>query len=125
MSGRTLVELRVAPDAELLRSARLVVSSLAADRGFSLEEIEDLKLAVQEACASRLLLGLARSTVSVTIGDEAGLTIEVSGDVEGSGEPNEDAAMCLALAEALVDEYTVRRKDGVERIVLRKAPAGA
>jgi serine/threonine-protein kinase RsbW len=125
MSGRTLVELKVAPDAELLRSARLVVSSLAADRGFSLEEIEDLKLAVQEACASRLLFGLAGTAVHVTVIDEGGLTVEVFGDRSGSGEPDEDAAMGLVLAEALVDEFTVREEDGIERIVLRKAPAGA
>ncbi len=45
------VELSVPADVKHLRLARLAASGYGADLGFSLDEIEELRLAVGEACA--------------------------------------------------------------------------
>lgn len=129
MSSTFLAEVSLAADPRSVRAARLLISSLAADRGLSVDEIEDLKLAVQEACVSRLALGLARERLRIEVEFQQGaLVISVSGDQPGPGEGDEEAALGLALAEALVDEVAVTEAPDGERVVLRKrtpaAPTG-
>lgn len=46
-----IVELIFPPRARHLRLARLLASGFAVDMGFTIDEIEDLRLAVDEACA--------------------------------------------------------------------------
>ena len=47
-----VVELRIPAEAECVAVARLAVSAVANRLAFSLEDIEDLKLALTEACAN-------------------------------------------------------------------------
>ena len=49
--GDDFVELSVPADTRHLRLARLAASGYGADLGFSLDDIEELRLAVGEACA--------------------------------------------------------------------------
>lgn len=49
--GDSFVELSVPADTRHLRLARLAASGYGADLGFSLDDIEELRLAVGEACA--------------------------------------------------------------------------
>jgi serine/threonine-protein kinase RsbW len=127
MSDASLAQISLAADPKLLRAARLMVSSLAADRGFAMDDMEDLKLAVQEACANRLALGLAQDRIHARVSELGGmLMVEVWGDRPGTGEVNEEADYGLALAEALVDELAIEDRPDAQRIVLRKRmPGGA
>jgi serine/threonine-protein kinase RsbW len=128
MSMSHLVELALAPQPELLRAVRLVISSVAADLGFSMEEMEDLKLAVQEACSTRIVLGLAHDVLRVAVGQSGptGLVIEVSGDQVGDGSPDEEAQWGLDLAAALVDSWEVRHDEaGVQILSLSKSTCSA
>ncbi|MBD3176961.1 MAG: hypothetical protein GF320_17440 [Armatimonadia bacterium] len=127
MSDASLAQISLAADPKLLRAARLMVSSLAADRGFTMDDMEDLKLAVQEACANRLALGLAQDRIHARVSELGGmLMVEVWGDRPGTGEANEEADYGLALAEALVDELAIEDGPDAQRIVLRKRmPGGA
>ncbi len=121
MSSTFLAEVSLAADPRLIRTARLVVSSLAADQGFSVDDIEDLKLAVQEACVSRLALGVAHERVRIELWlDGTSLLIQVSGDRPGEGEEDEEASLGLSLAEALVDELRIEDAPGAQRVLLRK-----
>lgn len=45
-------ELRLPSEARSLRLARLVVAGVAADLGFTVDEVEDLRVAVDEACGA-------------------------------------------------------------------------
>ncbi len=130
MSATFLAEVSLAADPRLIRGVRLLISSLAADRGLSMDEIEDLKLAVQEACVNRLALGLAQDRLRIEIrAEEGALVIGVSGDRPGPGNEDEEAALGLSLAEALVDGVSIEDASGTERVVLRKSlppsPAGS
>lgn len=123
MDNAFLAELVLAPKPELLRAARLVISSIAADLGFSMDEMEDLKLAVQEACGTRLSLGLVADALRVTVSQDgrSGLTIRVAGDTPGAGEPDDEACWGTDLARALVDDLTVEDRAGIEVLVLSKS----
>lgn len=122
MSATFLAEVSLAADPRLIRGVRLLISSLAADRGLSMDEIEDLKLAVQEACVNRLALGLAQDRLRIEIRDDQNtLVIAVSGDRPGPGNEDEEAALGLSLAEALVDGVWTEDVGGTERVVLRKS----
>jgi serine/threonine-protein kinase RsbW len=123
MDDAFLVELVLAPKPELLRAARLVISSVAADLGFSMEEMEDLKLAVQEACGTRLSLGLVTGALRVTVSQSGAdsLRVRVAGDMPGTGEPDDEASWGLDLARALVDDLAVEDSAGIEVLVLTKA----
>jgi serine/threonine-protein kinase RsbW len=126
MSTSHLVDLVLAPQPELLRAVRLVISSVAADLGFSMEEMEDLKLAVQEACSTRIVLGLAHETLRVSVGQGGPncLVVEVSGDQSGDGSPDEEAQWGLDLASALVDTWETRHDaSGIQILSLSKAAA--
>jgi serine/threonine-protein kinase RsbW len=50
--GSHVVELRIPPSAEWVGVARLAIAGIANRMQFSIEDIEDLKLAVAEACNS-------------------------------------------------------------------------
>ncbi|HQK96293.1 MAG TPA: ATP-binding protein [Armatimonadota bacterium] len=125
------VTLALPADPRLIRVVRLAVSGLAAELGFNLDEIEDLKLAIGEACTDRLEHAPgATLTVRLSYGDGE-LTAEVAGDgpdVGGAGEVGEDdpSGFALALVEALTDRVE-REVDGAGITVLRmtKSAAGA
>lgn len=128
MSVTRSVELSLSPEPELLRAVRLVISSIAADLGYSFEDMEDLKLAVQEACTTRLSLGLAQEALHVVVRFGAGrdLVVEVSGDTPGGGPiEDEEAQWGLDLAGALVDSLEVTEVGGIEVLRLTKRGGGA
>lgn len=51
----TIVQLSIPADAQFLDIVRLTLYGLAAKMGFSYEEIEDMKVAVSEACNNVVL----------------------------------------------------------------------
>lgn len=78
------VELHLPADPHLLRVARVTVASVAATLPFTLQEVEDLRIAVDEL-AARSIEGLGPDAVlelQITA-DEDGVT--VSGRVPGAG----------------------------------------
>ena len=110
-----------------LRIARLAVSSVAADAGFGLEDIEDLRVAVTELCG--VLLGPAAEAE----GDEVGrieLRLRVdAGDVElngrrapATGPAPELDPIARELLAVITDHHTLDAVDGHWSFSLRKGP---
>lgn len=125
MTAKRLLRLELAPDAELLRAVRLLVSAVAADLGFSLDEIDDLKLAVQEACVTRIAGGVARDAVVLTMSTREGaLEVAVAGDAPGDATMTEETELGVTLAQALVDEFSILDAGGLQQLVMVKRPSG-
>ena len=128
------VDLRIPPRPEYISVARLTAAAIAARQAFTYDEIEDLKVAVSEAC--NVLMGSRRGSedpIALHFVEEADgleITIETQGsDIDsrilfpdpGATNRHETAgdrrALGVFLMHCLVDE--VRRISGDGGIALR------
>ena len=106
------VRLAVPATPEFLRLARVTASGLASRLGFTYDEVEDLRLAIDELCfvliGSRGRQGTVDLRYSVT--PEA-LEVEGVGTFEDDGRDSVLAAFSQQILAALVDEYAVYRDE--------------
>jgi anti-sigma regulatory factor (Ser/Thr protein kinase) len=106
-----VVELTVAVESDLLVLARLTTSTVAARSSFDIEEIEDLRLAVDELCLS-VLQGRRSGRLHLRV-DGSSDQIEVWCRYEGHDEPVDDGlgadedtdGLSGRILDALVDEH--------------------
>lgn len=125
------VELSIPAKAEFVSIARLAVSAVASRLQFSIEEIEDVKLAVSEALVNAIARGGARADV-ICESVPDGLRIRV----RNFGAPvhakaidvskaDESAASSLGvfLIRALMDDVTYdARGDGTDLVMFKRLP---
>ena len=102
------VELTLSVEDDLLVLARLTISAVASRAGFDVEEIEDLRLAVDELCLL-VLRGRRTGRLVLAMGIEPGC-IDVWCRYDGTEEPGDDAAedegeLSERILDALVDEH--------------------
>ena len=121
MPAQDEVRLAVPATPEFLRLARVTATGLASRLGFTFDEVEDLRLAIDELCYS--LIGSKGRSGNVQL---RYLVLADALEVEGTAEPNPGAAP-LALSElseriltALVDEHELSSDNGVPRFRLLK-----
>jgi serine/threonine-protein kinase RsbW len=128
-----VVELRIPAKAEWVSIARLAVSAVASRLQFSIEEIEDVKLAVAEALVSTIARGGSRiDIICESVAD--GLRIRVR-DFGGPVQPevvdvtnaDESAAGSLGvfLIRALMDtvDYDAHDEGGADLVMFKRLPA--
>jgi serine/threonine-protein kinase RsbW len=100
------VELRIPADSAFLAVLRTATAGLAARLDFTLDDIEDLRIAVDEACA--MVLPQAREgsdlTCSFHLADHA-LTVAVSAECDEPRQPSRDGFAWTVLA-ALTSSVT-------------------
>jgi serine/threonine-protein kinase RsbW len=122
------VRLTVPATPEFLRLARVTAAGLASRLGFTLDQVEDLRLAIDELCFT-LTGPHGRDGVvqlSYILRDDA---LEVRG--EGQFQAASAPAVALELSEliltALVDEHQVSSHDGRPgfRLVKRRSANGS
>ena len=118
------VELRIPCKAEWVAVARLAVAAVANRLSFSIEEIEDVKLAVAEACTN--CIQHARGTGQIKIVCDTqndSLTVRVRDFTETAREPF--GGLGVFLIRSLMDrvEYDVRPEGGSD-LVMTKNVAG-
>ncbi len=120
---------------EYVGVARLAVLGIASRMPFSYDEVEDVRLAVGEACThavERAGAGIATLRIISTL-DPHALTIEVTDDVseENMAEPTEEAKLLeeagvdqeglgALLMEILVDEVKIETSATGTRVLLTK-----
>jgi serine/threonine-protein kinase RsbW len=121
------VRLTMPATPQLLRVARLTAAGLAGRLGFSVDEIEDVKIAVDELCFA--LVGSKGRPGSLTLTYRLGereLAIAGEGtfpnDSEHAPAPSELSAQILA---AVVDDHEITRDGDTMRFHLRKRRVGA
>jgi anti-sigma regulatory factor (Ser/Thr protein kinase) len=118
-----VVRLAIPAAPEFLRLARLAAADVASRVGFSYEDIEDLRIGVDELCHLLMAPG--------TENDDLELTFTLGGDavtVEGEGPPRaqsdpamEQSEISKRIVAAVVNEHEVSRAhDGAARFRLRK-----
>ncbi|MCW2779148.1 MAG: serine-protein kinase RsbW [Frankiales bacterium] len=136
-----VVELQLSPLPAHVRTARLVVVAAARRAGLDDERVDELRLALGEACSRAV--GLHRlhapdQPVLVTVQDDAGrLTVvvtdcgpaagpvpdDVAGDLlEGDAEEDDDVVapdVALAVVTGLVDDVTVEPGPGGTTVTMR------
>lgn len=107
----TVDEIRLAVPAvpEYARIARLTVAGLATRMGFTYDEIEDLRIAVGEACSVLLGADGRVGTITLTYGvGEDAITVEATGDFTDDDRLDiETADLSGQILSAVVDEHEV------------------
>jgi serine/threonine-protein kinase RsbW len=119
----TQVEIEIPPRSAYVSVVRLALAALAREAGLSEDSVDDLKIAVGEACTNAVLVtgGPPEAPVKVNWTHEGDRVVI---EVMGAGHPYDGTAsdqgddfasrmkMSLALLESLVDECVVAPREG-------------
>jgi serine/threonine-protein kinase RsbW len=119
------IDLVLPSDASLMRVARLVASGVATFAGFDFDELEDLRIAVDELCAA-LIEGGTGSPIALRF-DVLGDRVDVDGTtgVDGAAyfEP-ERYGLSRQILAAVVDTYSIDHSEDQLHVQLCKRGAG-
>jgi serine/threonine-protein kinase RsbW len=120
------VRLTLPSSPEFLRLARVTASGLASRMGFTVDEVEDLRLAIDELCFALTGSPPPAGTVELRYSVDRGAL-----EVRGFGHFNGAVSLPLTLTElserildALVDEHELRVDEGVPMFRLVKNRSG-
>jgi hypothetical protein len=121
------VSLTVPARGEYLRLARLAGSGLASRLGFSWEEVEDLRLAIDELCYALVGPEDGDGRLRIVFRISEPLSLEVRGWREpASAEAPALSELSRRILDALVDDHGHSEDNGHHRSLwLRKQRAGA
>lgn len=111
------IELTIPPDPRLLRMVRLVASGLATTAGFDVDELEDLRIAVDEAVTA-LLEGGNGARVPLRFEVVAG-QVTMAGEAAASGADPLDAdriELSTQILASVCDEHDLRVDGGVVHV---------
>jgi serine/threonine-protein kinase RsbW len=111
--GTSTVEVRTAASAALIPTIRAVASDLAARADFDLDAISDLRMAVDEACATLVDLAAPTSTLICTFRVQAE-RIEVKAQVQAaqSGISVSTDTFGWRVLQTLADHVEAQRSEG-------------
>jgi hypothetical protein len=107
------IELTIPADPRLLRLVRLVASGLASTAGFNVDELDDLRIAVDEAVTA-LLEGGDGSSVPMRF-EVDGAQVAMTGTTPASGSDPLDAdrlEISTQILAAVCDEHDLRVDGG-------------
>jgi anti-sigma regulatory factor (Ser/Thr protein kinase) len=108
--GRVTIQLPPAPDQ--VRTARLFAVTMARRAGVAEPLLDEVRLAVGEACARAVQLHIAQgitATVGVELTDDSGFQVVVVDAATGAPGDTDPAAIGLAILSAVVDDVEVRQ----------------
>jgi anti-sigma regulatory factor (Ser/Thr protein kinase) len=109
------VELRFSPLTSHVRTARIVAAALARQLGLDEETVDEVRLAVGEACARAVAIheALGLETPIVLRIDDGPYTLAVDVCDRGeAGAPEPQPGLGLAVVTGLVDDVVVERGPG-------------
>jgi serine/threonine-protein kinase RsbW len=119
----TLIQLAIPGSPEFLRLARLAAADAGSRIGMTFEDLEDLRIAVDEL-GYAITGGRPGCTLNLvfTLRDAA---IEVEGTCDDEGGSFEPTELARTIVAAVVDEYQIQAVDGQRRFrLLKRAPDG-
>jgi hypothetical protein len=114
------IELTLPADTRLLRLVRLVASGLASTAGFDVDELEDLRIAVDEAVAA-LLEGGDGSRLELRF-DIDHRVVTMLGQTPANSVPLNGARLEISrqILAAVVDEHEVDCDDSIRVRILKR-----
>jgi len=128
-----IVRLEIPARAEWVAVARLAVAAVASRHHFSVEDIEDLKLAVAESCTNAIQHGPPDGTIAIVCElDADGIVVTVRDRGQGPplgavaeeriGEAGRTEELGVFLIRALMDtvEYTSDVRDGTQLVMSKR-----
>ena len=120
-----LVSLEIPPRTPYVGVVRLTIAALARHAGLDEEVVEDLRIAVSEACANAVMAneeaGSSEAVLVDWLQEDDRVVVEVGdrGSVTPGGEAAVDTdgfssrlAMSVALLESLVDDFSFAPREG-------------
>jgi serine/threonine-protein kinase RsbW len=111
------VELRLPADGAYVAILRTATAGLAARIDFTLDDIEDLRIAVDEACAMVLPQAVSGSSLECSFWlDPASITVSVSAACDSPEQPSRDGFAWTVLS-ALATSVAAEAGDG--RLTIR------
>lgn len=127
----SIVELRIPPKAEWAAVARLTVAAIASRLDFSLDEIDDVKLAVAEACTHAIQRSTGNHPIELIFEAQPDSIVVTVRDFSTSAhletvdeEMDEDhiGGLGLFIIRSLMDEvdYHVDARAGGELVMIKK-----
>jgi serine/threonine-protein kinase RsbW len=128
-----IVRISIPARAEWVAVARLAVAAVASRQRFSIDEIEDVKLAIAEACTNAIQHGSPDGTIEIEAevrDDEMVATVRDRGmgprlgtvNEERIGESGRTEELGVFLIRALMDtvEYTSDARDGTQLVMIKR-----
>ncbi len=121
------VQLRLPTKSEFVSVARLTASVFANHLGFNIEDIEDIKVAVSEACNNAVLHSKMEEEYNIRFDAEADSMVVVIEDL-GNGfdignyeEPDltnpKDGGLGIFIMKSLMDEVTIETYPGMGTMI--------
>ena len=116
------IKMEISSNPEYVGIIRLTTSGIANKVGFCLEDIEDLKVAISEACTNAIKHSLDDRFIIIFNILENGLTIEIIDegqgyDISSVSQPSldnlQESGMGLFIIQSLMDEVKVESKEGI------------
>lgn len=115
------IKMEITANPEYVSIIRLTTSGIANKVGFCIDDIEDLKVAISEACTNAIKHSLDDRFTIIYSMIENGLTIEIIDNGKGYdrstvSEPDvenlKESGMGLFIIESLMDEVIVESQEG-------------
>ena len=95
-----------------VRVARLVASGLANELGFGVDRLDDVRLAVGEACALAVQLGATSISLAYALDDHSlGVSIEAQFDGQSDDPDNEYLALVEQVLAVAASDHQIDRQD--------------
>ena len=101
--NKDIITLSFPAKPDYLLAVRLAVSGIAERIGFTIDDIEDIKVASAEACTLLLAAGRAVIDIRIAAGDGIDMQFGATGDCVPAADAAEGSDLSQYLLEALVD----------------------
>lgn len=109
---------------EFVRLARLTCAGLATRIGMGYDEVEDLRIAVGEACSLLIGTGARKGTLILSFGlDTEALGVTIVGEFSETQADRDDSGLSDQILDAVVDEHEVDLDNDRVWISKRHVPA--
>jgi anti-sigma regulatory factor (Ser/Thr protein kinase) len=108
--NKDIITLSFPAKPDYLLAVRLAVSGIAERIGFTVDDIEDIKVASAEACTLLLAAGRSVMDIRITAGDGIDIQLVAAGERVPAAEAAEGSELSQYLLEALVDTCTFHKE---------------